>query len=230
MAYCPKCGKTVSGGAAFCPSCGSRLVDESVVSPVSLVYLFGDLVASKPRLGGFQVPCTDKKVKHSEVANTMFMAAFLSMSRDGIVDISLAEKNSLFRKTIDAYVTLRDEASPMNLGDLEQKIYNKIKQDKDKSLVYDVVRLIVEEASNPWVNFVNTIEKEIVELGLLKRVSRGLLRSDELVFSCQEIEKYKEDALKIRSLLDEWRVKKPELCKKLWERIDSGFKANIEQD
>ena len=234
MPYCPKCGKETPEDAVFCPSCGTKLITKQEVAtsetifPSGLVYLFGDLFAPRAKLGGFQVPCANEKVKHTKLATVMLVATFLSLSKDDLINVFLGEKRGfLGRRTIDAYVSVKADFPHKGLGYLKREVYAEIKRN-EAPLVYDVVRSIIgSDSYDPWAAIISRVENKLVKQGILaKSVKKGRLRTKvKLIPNCQEIAKYREAALKLKSTIDGWRLKEPEVYKKLEDRIASAFNS-----
>ena len=202
-------------------------MSKGYVSPAGLVYLFGDFFASKSVIGGFSVPCASSKVKHSDLANAMFMATMVSMTKEGLIDIFISErKGFLGRKIEDVYAALKTNTPPKGRSYLERRIYAELKRG-GKSSVYNIVRSTLgRNYPDPWKVVVSTVENTLIKQGLLKSIKKFFKTKIEP--NCNEILKYRDKASKLKSTLDEWHLKNPELYKKLWRSIDSGFSSRIE--
>lgn len=92
-----------SGGLPSYPSqrevWNNQQTEEPRLSPAALMYLFPEYFSSKARFGGFRSPCSDIKVKHNELFDSMFIGTLASMESRGLIRFYTYKKGFLIKST-----------------------------------------------------------------------------------------------------------------------------------
>jgi len=111
-------------------------------SASDIVYLFGDRFAKGARMGGEKLIFGGSKVKHSDLGDSLMVAAFADLLSRGYLALELVEEKKLgLFSSRDVLVTRLGEPSERLYG-LEAAIWDKLSGDPKRDRVRPITRTI----------------------------------------------------------------------------------------
>lgn len=206
---------------------------EGKPSASDVVYLFGDRFAKKARLGGEQLVFGDQKVKLSDLADKLLVAAFADLAGRGYLALEVVEQKKLGLFTSRDVQASRAAQPAEPLFGLEAAILDNIVDHPQQDRVREIIsRITGGTQPNPWRNIVDVVKNGLAEQGFLlteKEVRR--LRPDKIHWSPNEesILPHKGRVDEVKALLSSLETRDPALHKQLVESVKKGLQAMVEQ-
>lgn len=206
---------------------------EGKPSASDIIYLFGSLFAKKARLGGEKLVFGDEKVKLSDLADKLLVAAFADLAGRGYLALQVVEQKRLGLFTSRDVQASRVAQPGEPLFGLEAAIWDNIFDDPQQDRVREIIsRITGGTQPNPWRDIVDLVKDGLAEQGFLlteKEVRR--LRPDKIHWSPNEesILPHEGRVDEVRSLLSSVETQDPALYKQLVESVKKGLQAMVEE-
>jgi hypothetical protein len=206
---------------------------EGKPSASGVVYLFGDRFAKKARLGGEKLVFGGQKVKLSDLADKLLVAAFADLANRGYLALEVVEQKRLGLFTSrDVQVTRAAQPAEPLFG-LEAAIWGNIADDPQQDRIREIIsRITGGTQPNPWRDIVDLAKNGLAEQGFLlteKEVRR--LRPDKIHWSPNEesILPHEGRVDEVKALLSSLETRDPTLHKQLVESVKKGVQAMVEE-
>ena len=206
---------------------------EGKPSASDVVYLFGDRFAKKARLGGEKLVFGDQKVKLSDLADKLMVAAFADLTNRGYLVLEVVEQKRLGLFTSRDVQASRAAQPAEPLFGLEAAIWDRIADDPQQDRVREIIsRITGGTQPNPWRDIVDLAKNGLAEQGFLltdKEVRR--LRPDKIHWSPNEesILPHEGRVDEVRALLSSLEMRDSALHKQLAESVKKGLQAMVEE-
>jgi hypothetical protein len=208
------------------------MATEGAPSASGTVYLFGERFAKKARVGGERLVQGGAKVKLSDLADKMMVAAFVDLAGKGCVHLERVEEKKLGLFTSRDVLVTRVEARQEPLYGLDAAIWDKLTGDPKQDRVREIIsRLTGGTCPNPWSIVVALVKQGLAEQGFLeveKEVRR--LRPDKVEWLANEerIVPHEGRVGEVQGKLTSLERGDAALYKQLAESVKKGLQAMVE--
>jgi hypothetical protein len=206
---------------------------EAKPSASDIVYLFGDRFAKKARIGGAKLLYGGSKVKLSDLANVLMVAAFADLSSRGYVGLEAVQEKKLGLFTSRDVQVSRLSAPEEPLYGLEAAIWDKLSDDPKQDRVGPIIsRILGGEQMNPWSDLADVAKNGLAEQGYFNVEKEELrLRPDKYHWSANEdlILPHEGRVDQVTAMLSSLESRDPALYKQLQESVKKGIQAMVEQ-
>jgi hypothetical protein len=206
---------------------------EAKPSASDIVYLFGDRFAKKARIGGAKLLYGGSKVKLSDLANVLMVAAFADLSSRGYVGLEAVQEKKLGLFTSRDVQVSRLSAPEEPLYGLEAAIWDKLSDDPKQDRVGPIIsRILGGERMNPWSDLADVAKNGLAEQGYFNVEKEELrLRPDKYHWSANEdlILPHEGRVDQVTAMLSSLESRDPALYKQLQESVKKGIQAMVEQ-
>jgi hypothetical protein len=205
---------------------------EGAPSASGTVYLFGERFAKKARVGGERLIHGGAKVKLSDLADRMMVAAFADLASKGCLHLEQVEEKKLGLFTSRDVLVTRVDAPQEALYGLEAAVWGTLTGDPKQDRVREIIsRITGGTRPNPWSLIVALAKQGLAEQGLLnveKEVRR--LRPDKVEWSANEesILPHEGRVDEVQGMLTSLERGDPALGKQLVESVKKGLQAMVE--
>jgi hypothetical protein len=201
-------------------------------SASDIVYLFGDRFVNKARMGGEQLVYGGAKVKHSDLAEKLLVAAFADLAGRGYLGLeAIQEKKLGLFTTRDVQITRLSGAGEALYG-VDAAIWDNLSGDPRQDRVREIIsRILGGECPNPWRNIVELAKKGLAEQGYLLVEKEELrFRPDKLHWSADEGQILAREGQvdEVRATLSSLEARDPALYKQLVDSVKKGIRAMLE--
>ena len=206
---------------------------EARPSASDIVYLFGDRFAKKARVGGAKLLYGGNKVKLSDLANILMVAAFADLASRGYVGLEAVEEKKLGLFTSRDVQVSRLSAPGEPLYGLEAAIWDNISYAPKEDRVRPIIaRILGGEQMNPWSDIADVAKSGLAEQGYFNVEKEELrLRPDKYHWSANEelILPHEGGVDEVKAMLSSLESREPALYKQLQESVKKGIQAMVEQ-
>jgi len=206
---------------------------EETPSASDIVYLFGDRFAKKARIGGAKLLYGGSKVKLSDLANVLMVAAFADLASRGYVGLEAVQEKKLGLFTSRDVQVSRLSAPEEPLYGLEAAIWDKLSDDPKQDRVGPTIsRILGGEQMNPWSDLADVAKNGLAEQGYFNVEKEELrLRPDKYHWSANEdlILPHEGRVDEVKAMLSSLESLDPALYKQLQESVKKGIQAMVEQ-
>jgi hypothetical protein len=205
---------------------------EGAPSASGTVYLFGERFAKKARVGGEQLVYGGARVKLSDLADKMMVAAFADLASKGCLRLERVEEKKLGLFTSRDVLVTRVDAPQEPLYGLDAAIWEKLAGDPKQDRVRETIsRITGGTRPNPWSIIVALVKQGLAEQGFLeveKEVRR--LRPDKVEWLPNEerIVPHEGRVNEVQGTLTSLERGDPALYKQLVESVNKGLQAMVE--
>ena len=201
-------------------------------SASDIVYLFGDRFAKGARMGGEKLIFGGSKVKHSDLGDSLMVAAFADLLSRGYLALELVDEKKLgLFSSRDVLVTRLGEPSERLYG-LEAAIWDKLSGDPKRDRVRPITRTIIGvETGNPWSTVIDLAKEGLAEQGYLNKETEELrFRPDKTHWSANQalIRPLEGMVEGVQAMLSSLETRDPGLYKQLVESVRGGIKDMVE--
>jgi hypothetical protein len=208
------------------------MVTEGKPSASDIVYLFGDRFVKKARLGGETLVYGGGKVKLSDLAEKLLVAAIAELAGKGYLGLeAIQEKKLALFTNRDVQVTRLSGPAEALYG-VDAAIWQNLSGDPRHDRVRDIIiRILVREQPNPWRVIVELAKNGLAEQGYLLVEKEELrFRPDKLHWSADEgrILAQEGRADEVEAILSSLEARDPALYKQLAESVKKGIQAMVE--
>lgn len=201
-------------------------------SASDIVYLFGDRFAKKARVGGETLVYGGGKVKLSDLADRLLVAAFADLADRGYLGLeAIQEKKLALFTTRDVQVT-RLRGPEEALYGVDAAMWANLSGDPRQDRVRDIIsRILVRQRPNPWRVIVELAKNGLAEQGyLLVEKEKLRFRPDKLHWSANEGQILPQEGRvdEVKATLSSLEARDPALYKQLAESVKKGIQAMVE--
>ncbi len=208
------------------------MVTEGNPSASDIVYLFGDRFVKKARMGGEQLVYGGAKVKRSDLAEKLLVAAFADLAGRGYLGLeAIQEKKLALFTTRDVQVTRLSGPGEALYG-VDAAIWENLIGDPRQDRVRDIIsRILVRESPNPWRKIVELAKNGLAEQGYLLVEKEELrFRPDKLHWSADEGQIVAREGRvdEVKATLSSLEARDAALYKQLVESVKKGIQAMVE--
>lgn len=201
-------------------------------SASDIVYLFGDRFARRARLGGERLVHGGSKVKASDLAEQLLIAAFAGLASRGYVGLEAVEQKKLGLFTSRDVLVTRLQSPQESLYGMEAAIWDNIAGDPRQDQVRPIIsRITGGTRPNPWIDLVQITKKGLAEQGYLNADKEELrLRPDKVHWSADEelISPHEGQVDQVKAQLSSLESRDRALYKQLLESVKKGIQAMVE--
>jgi hypothetical protein len=202
-------------------------------SASDIVYLFGDRFANKPRVGGEKLLYGGNKVKLSDLANVLVVAAFADLASKGYVGLESVQEKKLGLFTSRDVQISRLSAPGEPLYGLEAAIWDRLTDDPKADRVRPIIgRVLGGERVNPWRDLAEVTKNGLAEQGYFNVEKEELrLRPDKYHWSANEelILPHQGRVDEVKAMLSSLESRDPALYKQLLDSVKKGIQAMVEK-
>ena len=202
-------------------------------SASDIVYLFGDRFARRARLGGERLVHGGSKVKASDLAEQLLIAAFTGLASRGYVGLEAVEQKKLGLFTSRDVLVTRLQSPQESLYGMEAAIWDNIAGDPHEDQVRPIIRKIVGgKRPNPWSDIVDLARNGLAEQGYLIADKEELrFRPDKIHWSANEesILPHEGRVEEVKARLSSLETRDPALVKQLVDSVKRGIQAMVRQ-
>jgi len=206
---------------------------EARPSASDIVYLFGDRFARKARVGGAKLLYGGNKVKLSDLANILMVAAFADLASRGYVGLEAVKEKKLGLFTSRDVQVSRLSAPGEALYGLDAAIWDKLSDDPKEDRVRPIIsRILGGEQMNPWSDIADVAKSGLAEQGYFNVEKEELrLRPDKYHWSANEelILPHEGGVDEVKAMLSSLESREPALYKQLQDSVKKGIQAMVEQ-
>lgn len=197
-----------------------------------IVYLFGDRFAKKPRLGGHQLVYGGSKVKASELAEQLVIAALAGLASKGYLGLEAVEEKKLGLFTSRDVLVHRLQSPRETLYGMEAAVRDNLTDDPKQDRVKDLIsRITGGERINPWTYLIDITREGLAEQGYLNADKEELrFRPDKVHWSANEelISPLQGRVDEVKAELSSLESRDRALYKQLLDSVKKGIKDMVE--
>jgi hypothetical protein len=202
---------------------------EGTPSASGIVYLFGDRFVGKARVGAEKLLYTDVKVRLSDLANQLLVAAFAGLASAGYLRMERFEKKRLGIFAERDVELMRSGEPKEPLYGLEAEVWEKLSGDPKRDRVRNIIRMIIRSTcSNPWRVIVDKAKEGLLEQGYLatdKEVRRFAPDKIHWSANAELIAPHEGKVDEVKAMLASLETVDPALYKQLVDSVKGGTKA-----
>jgi hypothetical protein len=202
---------------------------EAAPSASDVVYLFGDRFVKKGRLGGEKLVYGGVRVKLSDLATKLVVAAFADLAGRGHLALEVIQEKrlGLFTRR-DVQVTRVSEPGAALYG-VDQAIWDNLSGDPRKDRVRGIIkRILGRRRTSPWRYVVELAKKGLAEQGyLLVEKAEQRLRLGMFHWSADEGRILAQEGRvdQVKATLSSLEGRDPVLYKQLVDSVNKGIRA-----
>jgi len=201
-------------------------------SASDIVYLFGDRFAKTARVGGAKLVHGGSKVKASDLAEQLLIAAFAGLASRGYLGLELVEQKKLGLFTSRDVLVTRLQSPQESLYGMEAAVWDSLTGDLQQDKVRDIIsRMTGGTRPNPWIDLVQITKKGLAEQGYLNADKEELrFRPDKVHWSANEelISPHEGQVDQLKAQLSSLESRDRALYKQLLESVKKGIQAMVE--
>ena len=183
-------------------------------------------------MGGEKLIFGGSKVKHSDLGDSLMVAAFADLVTRGYLALELVEEKKLgLFSSRDVMVTRLGEPSERLTG-LEAAIWDKLIGDPKEDRVRPITRRIIgAETGNPWSTVIDLAKEGLADQGYFNKETEELrFRPDKTHWSANDelIRPLEGLVEQVKTMLSSLETRDPGLYKQLVESVRGGIKDMVE--
>lgn len=216
-----------------------RSAEGVVAADSALIYCFADrFFAPAGRLERDQpTPLGGKRVKRTELAETLFLAAFAGLVRRGKLTITEVERKVLFVKTKRVVVAALAATESEPLSTLEYDVLKAAHAIKDPTVSGVVTAIFTKDVDDPWDEVLlfakaGMLHSGLAHMGVEKRdgiVGKVAGDRQTFVWSADAIAPLVDQATAAWAAFDAWRSSEP-LAAKMRSDIASAIRSRRKRE
>lgn len=201
-------------------------------SASDIVYLFGDRFAKTARAGGAKLVHGGSKVKASDLAEQLLIAAFAGLASRGYLGLEVVEQKKLGLFTSRDVLVTRLQSPQESLYGMEAAVWDSLTGDLQQDKVRDIIsRITGGPRPNPWIDLVQITKKGLAEQGYLNADKEELrFRPDKVHWAANEelISPHEGQVDQVKAQLSSLESCDRALYKQLLESVKKGIQAMVE--